>query len=544
MSIDEVLAVARAGAAAGCHEALFTLGDKPELRYRAAREELAGARMRDDARVPRAGGAGRARGDGSPAAREPGRDGRVGPGAAADGQRVAGDHAGVLRRAAVGARRAALRLAGQAPGARGSRRCGSRARRPCRSPPGILIGIGETRAERIESLLAIRELGERYGHVQEVIVQNFRAKPGTRMAGAPGAVARRAAVDGRGGAGAARAGLEHPGAAEPELRRVPAAARRGDQRLGRRLAGDGRPREPGGALAGGRAATSGDRGARAPPRAAPPDLSRVRRRPCALGRSGSRDRGAAPRRRRRPRPRGSLGRRLARIAGFDGGAHPRRQPGGHQPPPHCERIQEIRTRGCRKCAETVTHESPRRSPRRAPKKSSTRTTSPRSSAPAAPSSTRSSTPPTSCAARSTATPSRTSSPATSTTPTSATSAAASAPSRRASWPRTCAARPYLVPLDEIVRRSREAWERGAVEVCLQGGIHPALHRRLLPRRLPRDQGRAARHPRPRLLRARGLAGRGDARRDPRRVPRAAPRRRARLAARNGRRDPGRRGPRA
>ncbi|MBD0318504.1 MAG: 7,8-didemethyl-8-hydroxy-5-deazariboflavin synthase, partial [Thermoleophilia bacterium] len=38
---DEVLAIARAGAAAGCHEALFTLGDKPELRYRAAREELA-----------------------------------------------------------------------------------------------------------------------------------------------------------------------------------------------------------------------------------------------------------------------------------------------------------------------------------------------------------------------------------------------------------------------------------------------------------------------------------------------------------------------
>jgi len=50
---------------------------------------------------------------------------------------------------------------------------------------GILIGIGETRAERIEALLAIRELGERYGHVQEVIVQNFRAKPGTRMADAP-----------------------------------------------------------------------------------------------------------------------------------------------------------------------------------------------------------------------------------------------------------------------------------------------------------------------------------------------------------------------
>src|SRR5215213_8581951 len=40
MTLDEVLAIARAGAAAGCHEALFTLGDKPELRYRVAREEL------------------------------------------------------------------------------------------------------------------------------------------------------------------------------------------------------------------------------------------------------------------------------------------------------------------------------------------------------------------------------------------------------------------------------------------------------------------------------------------------------------------------
>ena len=50
---------------------------------------------------------------------------------------------------------------------------------------GILIGIGETRAERIESLLAIRELHERHGHIQEIIVQNFRAKPGTRMAEHP-----------------------------------------------------------------------------------------------------------------------------------------------------------------------------------------------------------------------------------------------------------------------------------------------------------------------------------------------------------------------
>jgi FO synthase len=49
---------------------------------------------------------------------------------------------------------------------------------------GILIGIGETRRERIESLLALRDLHDRYGHLQEIIIQNFRAKPGTRMAAA------------------------------------------------------------------------------------------------------------------------------------------------------------------------------------------------------------------------------------------------------------------------------------------------------------------------------------------------------------------------
>jgi 7,8-didemethyl-8-hydroxy-5-deazariboflavin synthase CofG subunit len=48
---------------------------------------------------------------------------------------------------------------------------------------GILIGIGETRDERVDSLIAIRDLHDAYGHIQEVIVQNFRAKPGTRMAG-------------------------------------------------------------------------------------------------------------------------------------------------------------------------------------------------------------------------------------------------------------------------------------------------------------------------------------------------------------------------
>lgn len=48
---------------------------------------------------------------------------------------------------------------------------------------GILMGIGETREERVDSLIAIRDLHETYGHIQEVIIQNFRSKPGTRMAG-------------------------------------------------------------------------------------------------------------------------------------------------------------------------------------------------------------------------------------------------------------------------------------------------------------------------------------------------------------------------
>ena len=50
---------------------------------------------------------------------------------------------------------------------------------------GILIGIGETRSERIESLIALKSLHDQFGHLQEIIVQNFCAKPDTQMANAP-----------------------------------------------------------------------------------------------------------------------------------------------------------------------------------------------------------------------------------------------------------------------------------------------------------------------------------------------------------------------
>ncbi|MGZ4314529.1 MAG: 5-amino-6-(D-ribitylamino)uracil--L-tyrosine 4-hydroxyphenyl transferase CofH [Gaiellaceae bacterium] len=183
MSIDEVLAVARAGAAAGCREALFTLGDKPELRYRAAREELEalGCETTLDY-VARAAEA---------VLSETGLLPHLNPGV------MTREDAARLRRvsASMGLM---LETSSDRLSARGGPHFGSPDKAPARRletlaaageervpfTTGILIGIGESRAERIDALLAIRELAERYGHVQEVIVQNFRAKPGTRMAAA------------------------------------------------------------------------------------------------------------------------------------------------------------------------------------------------------------------------------------------------------------------------------------------------------------------------------------------------------------------------
>ncbi len=184
LSADDVLAIARAGAAAGCTEALFTLGDKPELRYRAAREALGalghettisylremcalvlkqtsllphvnpGVMTRDEIESLREVSASMGVMLESSSARlcEPGQV-----------------HYGSPDKAPA-ARLATIALAGELA---------------VPFTTGILIGIGETRAERLESLLAIRELHERHGHIGEVIVQNFRAKPNTKRASAP-----------------------------------------------------------------------------------------------------------------------------------------------------------------------------------------------------------------------------------------------------------------------------------------------------------------------------------------------------------------------
>jgi FO synthase len=184
MSIHEVHEVARAGAAAGCREALFTLGDKPELRYRVAREELAALGCRTTLEY-----LGRAA---ETVLSETGLLPHLNPGV------MTLEDIRALRRFSV-----SMGLMVETTAERLSVRGGPHFGSPDKAPAlrlatiaaagearvpfttGILIGIGETRPERIDALRAIRRLSERYGHVQEVIVQNFRAKPGTRMAAAP-----------------------------------------------------------------------------------------------------------------------------------------------------------------------------------------------------------------------------------------------------------------------------------------------------------------------------------------------------------------------
>ena len=184
MTAGEVLAVARAGAAAGCHEALFTLGDKPELRYRAAREELAelgcATTLEYLARMCEL------------VLEETGLLPHVNPGV------MTREDVRALREVSA-SQGLMLETISDRVSERGGPHFGSPDKRPAARvatieaaglaavpfTTGILIGIGETPAERLEALDAIRVLHERHGHVQEVIVQNFRAKPETKMARHP-----------------------------------------------------------------------------------------------------------------------------------------------------------------------------------------------------------------------------------------------------------------------------------------------------------------------------------------------------------------------
>jgi FO synthase len=184
LSADEVLEIACAGAAAGCKEALFTLGDKPELRYPAAREALsqlgfaatvdylahvAGRVLRETGLVPHVNA----------------------------GVLTPDDYARL--RPVSGSMGLMLESASERLCARGGPHFGSPDKTPALRlasiaaageaaipfTSGLLIGIGETREERLDALIALRDLHRVHGHLQEVIIQNFRAKPGTRMAGSP-----------------------------------------------------------------------------------------------------------------------------------------------------------------------------------------------------------------------------------------------------------------------------------------------------------------------------------------------------------------------
>jgi FO synthase len=179
---EEVLAIARAGEKAGCREALFTLGDKPELRYRAARdalrrlgftttvdylESVCALILKETSLLP-----------------------HVNAGIMSE-QEIAR-----LRKVSV-SQGIMLETVSSRLGERGGAHFGSPDKDPrlrmemiaaagrLRVPftSGVLIGIGETRLERVQSLLALRGLHDGYGHLQEIIVQNFRAKAGTRFAG-------------------------------------------------------------------------------------------------------------------------------------------------------------------------------------------------------------------------------------------------------------------------------------------------------------------------------------------------------------------------
>jgi FO synthase len=184
MTIEEVLAVARAGAAAGCTEALFTLGDKPELRYGAARDEL--ERLGHATTLSYLEAAAKA------VIAETGMLPHINAGV------MSGEDIARLRRVSV-SQGLMLESAAERLSLKGGPHYGSPDKNPARRletirlageqrvpfTSGILIGIGETRAERVQSILALRDLHREYGHIQEIIIQNFRAKPGTRMANAP-----------------------------------------------------------------------------------------------------------------------------------------------------------------------------------------------------------------------------------------------------------------------------------------------------------------------------------------------------------------------
>ncbi|MDT5035724.1 MAG: synthase [Micromonosporaceae bacterium] len=187
---DQVVAIARQGAALGCKEALFTLGDRPETRWPQAKEWLDARGYESTLDYLRACAVA--------VLEETGLLPHLNPGVLswAELQRLRP----VAPSMGMMLETTATRLWSNEKGPH----YGSPDKEPAVRlrvledagrvgvpfTTGILIGIGETVAERVDSLFAIRRLAREYGHIQEVIVQNFRAKPDTAMRGMPDAELR------------------------------------------------------------------------------------------------------------------------------------------------------------------------------------------------------------------------------------------------------------------------------------------------------------------------------------------------------------------
>jgi len=184
LSLEEVVAIAEAGRALGCREALFTLGDRPEERYPVARAWLAERGYHSTLDYVRAAAI--------RVIEETGLLPHLNPGVMSWEEMARLKHVSASMGLMLETSSDRLIEKGgphfgspdKVPAVR-MRTIEDAGRLAIPFTTGILVGIGETLRERAESLLAIRELHRSYLHVQEVIVQNFRAKPGTAMHRAP-----------------------------------------------------------------------------------------------------------------------------------------------------------------------------------------------------------------------------------------------------------------------------------------------------------------------------------------------------------------------
>jgi FO synthase len=173
---SQVLAIARAGAEAGCHEALFTLGERPELRYPVAGEWLAAHGfastvdyLAECCRLVRA---------------ETGLLPHANAGALLENELAELREVTVSQGMMLESLAHDLACHRASPDKTPARRLATldaAGRLEIAFTTGILVGIGETRADRLVALRAIAASHARYGHVQEVIVQNFLPKPATAM---------------------------------------------------------------------------------------------------------------------------------------------------------------------------------------------------------------------------------------------------------------------------------------------------------------------------------------------------------------------------